>query len=248
MGPEHHTRKLGIRVRKFDRERLNNSFQTVFLTGASGGIGSAINNKLKTLGYNIIAPTHQELDLSNIGSLKKYIDEHKNDPIDILINCAAINPAKVPFDEMDAEQIDEVIRVDLTAPLLLSRGLTSHMKEKGWGRIVNIGSIWGKTARYPRAAYAASKRGLDSITESFAAELGKYGILVNSLHPGFVDTEMTRRNLSEEQIAAFLVKVPTGKIIQPSEIADVIAFLVSKKNKVITGQSIAADGGFLTQN
>lgn len=140
------------------------------------------------------------------------------------------------------------LEFDLTAPLLLSRGLITHMKEKGWGRIINIGSIWGKTARYPRAAYAASKRALDSITESFAAELGKDGILVNSLHPGFVDTEMTRRNLSEEQIAAFLANVPTGKIIQPSEIADVIAFLVSKKNKVITGQSIAADGGFLTQN
>ena len=69
--------------------------------------------------------------------------------------------------------------------------------------------------------------------------------MVNSLHPGFVDTEMTRRNLSTEQIAAFLARVPTGEIIQPSEIADVIAFLVSKENKVITGQSIAADGGFL---
>lgn len=233
---------------RLNHEKLNFAPQTVFLTGASGGIGSAINNELKTLGYNIIAPTHSELDLTNISSVNKYISEHKNDPIDIIINCAAINPAEVSFDEMDALQIDEVIRVDLTAPLLLSRGLTSHMKEKSWGRIVNIGSIWGKTARYPRAAYAASKRALDSITESFAAELGKYGILVNSLHPGFVDTAMTRRNLNEEQIAAFLAKVPTGKIIQPSEIADVIAFLVSKKNKVITGQSIAADGGFLTQN
>ena len=247
MGLEQKVQNRMWRV-KAHRERLDFAHQTVFLTGASGGIGSAINNKLKTLGYSVIAPTHSELDLANIDSVKRYISEHKNDPIDILINCAAINPAEVPFDQMAEEEIDKIIRVDLTAPILLSRGLTSHMKEKGWGRIVNIGSIWGKTARYPRAAYAASKKAIDSVTESFAAELGKYRILVNSLHPGFVDTEMTRRNLSTEQIAAFLARVPTGEIIQPSEIADVIAFLVSKENKVITGQSIAADGGFLTQN
>lgn len=241
-------RKRGIKVRRFDSEKLKNSHLTVFLTGASGGIGSAINNTLKTLGYNVIAPTHADLDLTDISSVKKYISEHKDDPIDIIINCAAINPGKPSFNEMEPEMIEEVVRADLIAPILLSRGLTSHMKKKGWGRIINVGSIWGETGRPQRLAYAASKRGLDSVTESFAAELGQFGILVNSVNPGFVDTDMTHRNLTEEQIATLLKQVPLGRLIKPDEIAGVIAFLVSKKNTVITGQSLIVDGGFLSHH
>ena len=247
MGLEKATQYKMFRNR-LHREKLNFAPQTVFLTGASGGIGSAINNKLKTLGYSVIAPTHSELDLANINSVKEYVSEHKDDPIDIIINCAAINPGKPPFNEMEPELIDEVVRADLIAPILLSRGLTSHMKEKGWGRIINIGSIWGETGRPQRLAYAASKRGLDSVTESFATELGQYGILVNSVNPGFVDTEMTHKNLTEEQIATLLKQVPLGRLIKPGEIAGVVAYLVSNKNTVITGQSLIVDGGFLSHH
>ena len=232
--------------RRKPRELLDFSHRTAFMTGASGGIGSAIYKRLAGLGCTMIAPPRSELNLADLGSIKSYVEQHGQDLIDIIINCAAINPGKPTFNEMEAELIDEIVRVDLTAPILLIRGLTSHMKEKGWGRIVNIGSVLGEIGRPQRLAYAASKRGLDSVTESFAAEFGQFGILVNSVNPGFVDTKMTHRNLKEEQIAVLLEQVPLGRLIKPDEIAGVVAFLVSRKNTVVTGQSIVVDGGFLS--
>jgi len=228
---------------RLDRERLNLSSQTVFLTGGSGGIGKSIENKLLTEGYNIIAPPREELNLADLNSISEYVGKHENDPIDILINNAAINPATA-LDEMTPELIEEVLRVDVTAPLLLTRGLTSHMKEKGWGRVINISSIWGVRGREGRSVYSAAKHALNGMTSSLARELGSHNILVNSVCPGFVDTEMTRRNLTPEQLAELLKKVPLGRLAQPDEIADVVAFLVSKKNTFITGQSIIVDGGF----
>jgi len=228
---------------RLPHEFLDSSPMTVFLTGASRGIGLSIHEKLSTMGYNIIAPPRSELNLADISSITGYIEQHKQDPIDIIINNAAINPT-TPLGKMSPELIEEILRIDVIAPLLLTRGLTSHMKEESWGRIINISSIWGVRGREGRSVYSTAKHALNGMTSSLARELGTYNILVNSVCPGFIDTEMTRRNLSSEEIEVLLERVPLGRLARPEEIANVVAFLISKENTYLTGQSIVVDGGF----
>lgn len=224
------------------RKRLNPSFKTVFITGGSRGIGAAICKEISPR-YNIIAPSRAELDLSSVDSIKNYIGQHKDDPIDILINNAGINPT-TPFFEMDQSVMSEMMLVNVTAPLLLIQGLTSHMKEKKWGRILNLSSIWGTTGRANRLVYSTAKHAINGITRSLADLLGPFNIVVNSVCPGFVDTEMTRRNLSPKVIAELLKRVPLGRLIQPEEIAKAAAWLISNENTSYTGQLFVIDGGF----
>lgn len=233
-------------IKKYSRkphEQLDFSHRTALVTGASRGIGLEINNCLVKLGCNVFTPSRSELNLSDIDSINEYVEKHRQDPIDIIINDAAINPA-IPLDEMEPELIEEIIRVNQTAPILLTRGLTDYMKENSWGRVVNISSIWGVMGRGARTVYSTTKFALDGMTRSLSQEYGKHGILVNSVCPGFVDTEMTRRNLSAEQLEALMARVPLGRLAQPEEIANAVAFLASDMNTFITGQSIVVDGGF----
>lgn len=224
-------------------ELLDLSHRTAFITGASRGIGKAIHDRLAEFGCNMIAPPREELDLADSASVVAYIELHKENPIDIIINDAALNPP-IPLDKMTPEQIQEIMVVNAISPLLLSNGLSQHMRKNGWGRIVDISSIWGVVGRGPRTVYSTSKFALVGETRSLAQEYGKYNILVNSVCPGFVDTEMTRGNLSPEQIEALLTRVPLGRLALPEEIANVVAFLVSDLNTFITGQSIVVDGGY----
>lgn len=224
-------------------ENLHRSPKSVFLTGATGGIGKSIHSLLSET-YHVISPLRSELDLSNVRSIMEYIGRHKADPIDIIINCAASNPLKPSWEKMTPEEIEKIIRINLTAPLLLSRGLSGHMKKQKWGRIVNISSIWGVVGRATRTIYSETKFGLEGQTRSLAQAFGKFNILVNCVSPGFVDTQMTRRNLSQLEINRLLLSVPLGRLAQPEEIAKSVSFLVSEENSFINGANIVIDGGY----
>ena len=118
------------------------------------------------------------------------------------------------------------------------------MKKQNYGRIVNIGSIWGLAGKPGRTVYAATKHGIHGITQTLAVELAPYNILINTVCPGFTLTELTYKNNSPEQIKEVSSFIPMGRMAEPIEQARFICYLVGNENTYITGQQIAVDGGY----
>lgn len=216
--------------------------KTVFITGAGRGIGEAIYKKLKTEKYKIIAPTRDELDLNDNVSINQYIDTHKDLKIDILINNAGINiPAWI--DELTDENINQHTQINLISPIKLISAFAPYMKKNKWGRIINISSIFGIVARGKQTMYSATKHGINGVTKALALELGNHNILVNSVCPGFTNTDLVKRNPPEKN-ALIAKDIPQGRFAQPKEIAELVLFLISDKNTYINGQCLVIDGGF----
>ena len=213
------------------------------VTGASRGIGAAIADVFKERGATVIAPTRGELDLASRASVKDYCDRLKR-PVDILVNNAGIN-VLAGLGELRPETWDDMIRVNMTAPLELAQRLSAGMAERGWGRILNISSIFSLVTRERRLVYSSVKAGLNGMTRALALELAPHGVLVNALCPGYVETELTRVNNSAEDLKDIIKTIPVGRLAQPQEMARMAAFLVSDENTYLTGQTLVVDGGFL---
>ena len=133
---------------------------------------------------------------------------------------------------------------NLISPIRLLRGLVGQMKSRHFGRIINIGSVWAVVSKGGRAIYSASKNGLHGITNTLSLELAPYNILVNTVCPGFVLTELTSKNNTPEQIEELAKDIPIGRLAKPEEIADIVFFFGSEQNTYLTGQKIIVDGGF----
>ena len=118
------------------------------------------------------------------------------------------------------------------------------MRQKSWGRIVNMSSILGKISKAGRGAYSASKFALDGMTAALAAEVACYGILSNCVAPGFIETDLTRQILGQEQMDVLAQQIPMKRLGQPEEIARFVLWLASAENTYLSGQNIAVDGGF----
>lgn len=216
--------------------------RTALVTGGSRGIGRAIVDRFEELGARVLAPSHAELDLRDGAAVEAYaaaLDE----PIDILVNDAGVNPI-ASFGDISDGQLDEVVALNLLAPFRLCRALAPGMARRGYGRIVNISSIWSVVAKPGRAAYAVSKSGLNGLTRSLAVEFAAQNVLVNAIAPGFIGTEMTYRNNSPDEVAALVRQLPAGRLGTPEEIAEVVAFFASSRNAFTTGQVIVCDGGY----
>lgn len=205
----------------------------VLVTGGSGGIGKAIVKKFVDMGHSVHAPPRSELDLSKPIHLSRH-------DFDVVINNAGINPLK-PIEGVSDEL---VMRVNYLSPLEIVQQCLPHMRHRGFGRIVNIGSIWIDIAKPKRSAYAASKCALHSLTMSLAAEYARMNILANTVSPGFIGTELTYRNNSQQELEAIVQGVPVGRLGTPVEVAELVHFLASESNTFIVGQNIAIDGGF----
>ena len=169
------------------------------VTGGSKGIGKAVCEKLEALGYVVAAPAHCELDLSSSESVKAFLELHKNDVYDVIINNAGINDIN-DIEMVTDEEIERAMQINLVSPLKILRKFVPAMKEKRYGRIVNIGSIWGIVSKRGRVVYSMTKHGIHGITKTLAVELAEYNILVNTICPGYTLTELTYKNNSEEQI------------------------------------------------
>ncbi|MCL4416571.1 MAG: SDR family oxidoreductase [Actinobacteria bacterium] len=219
--------------------------RTILLTGASRGIGKAIFNKLQK-DYEIIAPTRRELDLSDNKSIDVFIKNNKNAKIDIIINNAGINFPQW-IEEMSDENIESTIQINLIAPIRLIRGFVGNMKKNKWGKIINVSSAFGIVARGKQTLYAATKHGINGVTKALALELAKDNILVNSVCPGFTKTDLVVKKNSPEKIALLEKDIPLGRLAEPEEIANLVAFLISSDNTYITGSSIIIDGGFVSK-
>jgi 3-oxoacyl-[acyl-carrier protein] reductase len=205
----------------------------ILITGGSRGIGSDICEIFKKYGHEVIAPTREELDLSQPFS---FIPEK----IDILINNAGINIIDSIF---EGENYEEMMTVNYFSPLRLFKLCLPHMKKQNYGRVVNIGSVWVDYAKPGRSSYSASKNALHSLTKAITAEYGTYNILANTVSPGFFITDMTFQNNTEEDLKDIRSKIPVGRLGYTNEVADLVYYL-SANNSYISGQNIVIDGGY----
>lgn len=217
--------------------------RNALVTGGSRGIGQAVVRRFEKGGIRVIAPTRQELDLASHESVRGFLRKNKKLEIDILVNNAAETKVRrIP--DISLEEWQRILTVNLTSAFLLIQAVAPQMMKRKWGRIVNVSSCYSFLSREGRAAYSASKGGLDSLTRTAALEYGPRNTLVNSVCPGFVLTDLTRQNNTKAQRANLAEQTALKRLAEPDEIADVIHFLCSERNTYITGQAIIIDGGF----
>lgn len=214
----------------------------IFLTGGSRGIGKKIKEKFEENGAKVIAPERAELDLSSMESVERYLKK-SNINIDIFIHCAGINEI-AGIEEIEVDMLNRVFQVNYNAPVLLINNFVGNMKKQKWGKIIFISSLYAIVSRERRIAYSSSKNALTGLMKTLALELAPHNILVNAVAPGYVMTDMTRKNLSQSEINDIEKNLPTGRFQTEEEIANMVAFLCSDLNSSITGQLIAIDGGY----
>lgn len=225
---------------------MPNSQKTVLITGASRGIGASISEVFTQRGWDVVRPGRDELDLASAVSVRDYCRSLKEAKIGALVNNAGVNhPASLA--EIDDAKWDEMLRVNLTSVRLLTEAVVPAMSARGWGRIVNVSSIFSLVARSKRAAYAATKGAVNAFTRATAVELAPRGILVNAVCPGYIGTDMTRANNSTAELEAIERTIPLGRLGHPDEVGRIVAFLCSDDASYITGQLIVADGGYTCQ-
>jgi 3-oxoacyl-[acyl-carrier protein] reductase len=225
------------------------------VTGSSRGIGEEIATKLVKDGYKVITTGTKEdgyikgtdyrrVDFLNNNCRESFLKSLESEEINILINNAGINKIG-RFTDIQLQDFDSILEVNLRSPFLIMQAVIPKMIKRQWGRIVNISSIFGSISKEHRASYSASKFGLNGLTLAASAELSSQNILVNSVSPGFVDTDLTRGILGEDGISQLIGNIPIGRLGQPAEIAELVSWLVSSKNTYISGQNIIIDGGFI---
>lgn len=213
------------------------------VTGASRGIGEAVALQLQNEGYQVYTPTHVELDLEDAMSIDTFCKKYSDITFDVLVNNAGINDIHMVEDITEQEMLS-MMHINLLAPIRLIRGTVPNMKKQQYGRIVNIGSIWGVAGKAGRTVYAATKHGIHGVTQTLAVELAPYNILINTICPGYTLTALTRKNNTEEQIQEISSCIPMGRMAEPEEQAKAICFLAGEGNTYITGQQITVDGGY----
>ena len=226
------------------------------MTGASRGIGRAIAQAFRAQGAWVIGTRTRRnnetddacqewvaADFSDVEQIRACAECVRHAEPDVLVNNVGINKI-APFVEIAPDDFLTIQRVNVFAPFLLCQAAIPAMKRRGWGRIVNVSSIWGKISKEYRASYSASKFALDGLTVALAAEHSADGILANSVAPGIIDTELTRRVLGDTGTQALIAKVPARRLGQADEIARLVLWLASEENTYLAGQNIAIDGGF----
>ncbi|BAI72950.1 acetoacetyl-CoA reductase [Azospirillum sp. B510] len=230
------------------------------VTGGTRGIGEAVAIALKNAGYKVAAnyagndqaaeeftartgiPTYK-FDVADFDACKKGIAAIESDlgPVDVLINNAGITRDGV-MHRMTYQQWEAVIHTNLSSCFNMCRNVIDGMRERGFGRIVNIGSINGQAGQYGQVNYAAAKSGIHGFTKALAQESAAKGITVNAIAPGYIDTDMVRAvpaNVLEKIVA----RIPVGRLGRASEIANAVLFLVNDDNGFMTGSTLSINGG-----
>jgi 3-oxoacyl-[acyl-carrier protein] reductase len=234
------------------------SGEFALVTGASRGIGQAIALELKARGATVIGTATgqagvdaisaagliaRQLDVTQAGAAEMLVDELSKSlgSISILVNNAGITRDTLAM-RMGDDDWDAVIQTNLSAVFRMARLVMRGMVKARTGRIINITSVVASMGNAGQANYAAAKAGVEGMTRALARELGGRNITVNSVAPGFIDTDMTKA-LNEQQVALMLRQIPLNRLGVPSEIAAAVAFLASKDASYITGTTLHVNGG-----
>lgn len=235
------------------------------VTGGMGGIGHAICRDLHDHGIQVIAAysrkpeaalawqEEQKKDgyafeiaygnVSDFNSCQEMVNTIEKDvgKVDILVNNAGITRDHACC-KMTQDEWDLVISTDLNSVFYVTRAVINGMKDRNYGRIINISSINGQKGQYGQVNYAAAKAGMHGFTKSLALEVAKHGITVNTISPGYVATDMVMA-VPEDIRDKIIAQIPMGRLAQPEEVARVVSFLADEQNGYITGANIAINGG-----
>lgn len=238
--------------------------KVALVTGATRGIGKAIAQRLAAAGATVVGTATTE---TGAASISAYLQEMgakgagvvlnvtQPEAIDTLVETIAkqygtpqilVNNAGITRDNlmlrMKAQEWDDVIDTNLTSIFRLTKACLKGMTRARWGRIVSIGSIVGAMGNAGQANYAAAKAGLEGFSRALAKEVGSRNITVNTVAPGFIDTDMTK-DLPEANKEAMLSQIPAGRLGKPEEIAAAVAYLVSEEAAYVTGATLPVNGG-----
>lgn len=239
----------------------------VLVTGASRGIGAAISDELGRQGYRVAGTATSEagaekitarfkdagidgkgycLDVTDSDSIKALMSTLKEEmgDVEILVNNAGITKDNL-FLRMKDDEWDSVMNTNLSSAFRMSKAVIKSMTRARWGRIVNISSVVASSGNAGQANYAAAKAGLEGFTRTLAREVGSRNITVNSVAPGFIQTDMTHE-LPEAVRENLLKQIPLGRLGDPAEIASAVSFLVSDQASYITGETLHVNGGMYT--
>ena len=238
--------------------------RVALVTGGTGGIGTAICRRLADLG-NKVATNYRNEEKARAWQQKMQADgydvalvqgdvstpedgealvrgvEAKLGPVDILVNNAGIT-RDTTFHKMRPDQWTEVINTNLNSVYNMTRPVIEGMRERRWGRVIQISSINGQKGQYGQANYAAAKAGMHGFTISLAQENAKFGITVNTVSPGYIGTDMVMA-VPEEVRNKIVAQIPTGRLGSPDEIAYAVAFFIPDEASWITGANLSANGG-----
>ena len=235
------------------------SRENIFVSGASRGIGKDIAINFAKKGCNVVGTSRNnfnfsedlenlipiKLDITNRNDINDCFDKLKSMDLlpDILINNAGITSDQL-FIRMKDEEWDNVIETNLTGTFNLSKVFIKNMLKKKFGRIINISSISGLMGNPGQVNYSSSKAALTGFTKSLAKEVGSRNITVNSVAPGYIETDMTSF-LENETRMNIIKNIPLGRIGNVNDVSDLVMFLASEEASYITGQTISVDGGLL---
>jgi acetoacetyl-CoA reductase len=234
--------------------------RVAFVTGGTRGIGRAITARLKAAGYKVAAgyagnevaaqATADELGVLVVkGNVSSFADcaaavkkvEAEFGPVDVLVNNAGITRDAM-LHKMTEEQWNEVIHVNLASIFNMTRNVIEGMRERGYGRIVNISSINGQKGQMGQTNYSAAKAGMIGFSKALAQENAKKGITVNTIAPGYVDTEMVMA-VPKAVLDQIIAGIPVGRLGMADEIARCVAFLAAEDSGFITGATLSVNGG-----
>jgi acetoacetyl-CoA reductase len=234
--------------------------RVAIVTGGTRGIGEAICLRLQKQGHIVIAnyggneeKARAFTARTGIASYRWDVGDHEacihncNDiaaehgPIDIVINNAGITRDGV-LHKMSFDDWNEVMRINLGGCFNMAKATFPGMRERGWGRIVNIGSINGQAGQYGQVNYAAAKSGIHGFTKALAQEGAKFGVTVNAIAPGYIDTDMVAA-VPPPVLEKIVAKIPVGRLGQAEEIARGVAFLTSENGGFVTGSTMSINGG-----
>ena len=245
--------------------KLDFTNNTIVITGATRGIGKKIAEDLHQLGANLILTGTNQNEINDLNKLatshghrKLYFTVDLTQPeqvdvflkellrfpkIDCLVNNAGINKLN-HIQDIQFSDWDEMLAVNLTAPMKILSTVSTIMKNFNYGRVVNIGSIFSNISKEKRVAYSATKFGIHGLTVGASNDLASNNILINTVSPGFVLTDLTKKNLTALEMESLINQIPAKRFAQTTDISNVVVFLLSNFNQYLTGQNIFVDGGF----
>ncbi len=234
--------------------------RVALVTGGTRGIGEAICLALKGAGYTVVANyagndqaaqafsaradiAVKKFDVGDFAAVAAGIAEidQEHGPVEVLVNNAGITRDGT-LHKMTFEQWNQVIQTNLSSCFNTCRAVIDGMRSRGFGRVVNIGSINGQAGQYGQVNYAAAKSGIHGFTKALAQEGAGRGITVNAVAPGYVDTDMVRA-VPPDVLAKIVARIPVGRLGKPEDIARAVLFLVAEEAGFITGATLSVNGG-----